>query len=446
MALQNNNLTVVQNFKANVIADNLSRGRWGNKFKKLFLKHRESIYTDYPAYNFKEGMKDCTKADGSTQERLDEAVDFRGTIVDGVFTVEAINTTKTDDGVTFYENDIRVESVTFSDESVTFSVDLKYWLEEVILEKNLFDFSNHSTWETVTLEVNATVLREYLDATIAELESYGTSHTRAKEDLELINHLGLCSTLASEIDRPHKVKSIYFRFRKKVKPPMIKEDGINKGYDPNYAWWEEKQFKEISKKVKNFKSFCTFVVGHDDGSTAGTYTESYVYVSGDIFSMGGVRVYWFVSAFLDIGIRSKKNLFSQILGIALLVVSIYLTAITGNPAWLKILLITVTLASFSGALSPKAQLLVSAVLLAYGVYNTDFGSMTAMELFNWSIENIDLFLNVITDYKSLSNEGGEYVEDSQEYEKQEKALRYIYTDVYDCYRVYDESISVSVEI
>ena len=131
------NLTAFQNVKTNIIATNLAKGRWGNKFRKYFNRHKESIYGDYPAYSFKEGMKDCTNANGSTAERLDEAISFRDNLVsvgDGTFSVDTRNTSSRHKISTTY--DITVDSVIFSDDSVAFDVDLRYWLEELILEKN----------------------------------------------------------------------------------------------------------------------------------------------------------------------------------------------------------------------------------------------------------------------------------------------------------------------
>jgi len=431
----NYNLSAYYNIKSNLMADRMAKNRWGNKFKRLFLRHIESIYTDYPAYNFKEGMKDCTNTDGSTQDRLDEAISFRdslNSIGEGLFSVKVRNSSHRYKIRTVY--DITIDSVNFSDDSVSFDIDLKHWLEELILEKNLFDFGEHPIVGSVaTLDIDILVVVSYLDETIAELQSYTTNHSRANDDLELINHLGLCSTLADEISKPHKIKSIYFRFKKEVNPPKLRDDdGIFIGYDETYDWWNEEQFDEIRKNVKGFKSYCTFVVGVDDGSTTGAYTQSYVYVHATIFNLSGYKIYWFVKAFLDIAVRSKKNWFSQIFGVLLLVVGIYLTAISANPAWMKVVMIIGAIATYSGALSPKAQLVLMVVMFAYGAYNSNLSAMSNMQIFQWAIKNIEMVLNMVQQYEYIQNSNDS--EDSGKvHEVQDRAMRFIYSDAYSQY-------------
>ena len=449
--LYNSNLSASQNVQANIVANNMARGRWGNRFKKYFNRHIDTIGADYPAYSFKEGMKDCTNADGSTQERLDEAKDFKNSLValgDGAFTIVARNTTPSKPWDA--EGDINIDSVIFSDEDAVFDVDLKYWLEETILEKNLFDFEKYPlSLQVATLEIETSIIIDYLNGTIVELENYSTDESRANDDLELINHLGLCDSLKNEIDRPHKIKDIWFRFKKDVTPTKLYNNDIFIGYDPAYAWWEEEQFAEIAKKVKNFKDYCTFVVGVDDGSTSGAYTDSYVYVNVSFLLLSGQKIYWLVKTFLDIKVTAKKNLFVSILGAILFVVAIYLTAISANPAWLKAALIVASIASYSGALSSDAKLALLVVTFAYGAYSADFGNMTTLEMFNWAVENIDLVLGIFQEYK-YGTEDRDTNKEENDYEEQQRAINFIYNDSYDSYKIYDEMyddlISVSVEI
>ena len=441
------NLTAFQNVKTNIIATNLAKGRWGNKFRKYFNRHKESIYGYYPAYSFKEGMKDCTNANGSTTERLDEAISFRDNLVstgDGTFSVDTRNTSSRHKISTTY--DISVDSVTFSDDSVAFDVDLRYWLEELIFEKNLFDFeANPIVGSSVVLEIDISVVIAYINETIVEFESYSIDNSRANDDLELINHLGMCDVLANNISKPHKIKRIYFRFYKKVSPPAIYKDHIFLGYDPDYEWWKEAQFDTIRKKVKNFKDYCTFVVGEDDGSTSGAYTDSYVYVDSRFLELPGIKIYYFVDAFLDVEVRAKKNFFKSLFGAILLVVGIYLSAVSANPAWMKIAMIAIAIGSYSGAMSSDVKMVLMVAMFAYGVYSTDFATMSTMEVFQWSIENIDLVLNIVAEYKYHEDTQKSMDDNYDEQDKQDRVVKFIYNDSYDSYKIYEELTSVDID-
>ena len=430
------NLGAYDNIKNNMLSDRLAKNRWGNKFKKLFNRHNEPNYGEFPAYSFRAGMMECTAEHGTVEQQIEEYESNKvemtelksKTSLPLVLSVYVQSHSVKTNGIDFTVNSIGYKETAESEELISVeSENVKLILSDYLDDKNLLEGKSFE----VTLEVAIPDVLTYIDEEIAALHLYDIDIERANEDLELIKHLGLCETLATEISRPHKVKSIYFRFHKKVSPTELKKEGVIVGYDPNYEWWKEEQFKEISKNFKNFKNYCTFVVGVDDGSTAGTYTESYVYVDASIFNLSGYKLYWFVKAFLDVEVFVKKSILKNFISALMLVVAIYLAAISGNPTWMKIATILIAIAGFAGALSPELQLILAVVMFAYGVINVDFSSMSSMQLFNWAIRNVEMLMQMNSLYEQVQMKK----EKSEEvvHEEQELAMEYIYTTAYNQY-------------
>jgi hypothetical protein len=426
------NLGAYDNLKNNMLSDRLAKNRWGNKFKKLFNRHNESNYGEFPAYSFRAGMMECSGENGTVEQQIEEYEADKVELIElNEKTTLPLNLVchPDNDWMDFYIESIGYKETEESEELIVVeSENIKLILSDYVDDKNLLA---NETYEVI-IEVAISDVLLYIDEEIAALHAYDRNIERANEDLELINHLGLCETLASEISRPHKVRSIYFRFKKNISPTMLKdENGFVTGYDPSYKWWEEEQFKEINKEYKGFKEHCTVVLGELDDTGGVGYSASYISVNVSIFTLSGYKLYWFVKVFLDIEVYAKKSLLKSFISALVFVVSIYLTAISGNPAWMKIVTILVAIAGFSGALSPELQLIVAIVMFAYGVVNIDFSSMSGMQMFSWAIRNIEMLMQMNSLYEQIQTKR----EQSEKvvHEEQELAMEYIYTTAYNQY-------------
>ncbi len=222
---------------------------------------------------------------------------------------------------------------------------------------------------------------------------------RIEEDLELINYLGIADTLYQQIDNPSKIGDIWFMFERDITPQMI-DNGIGILIpDPNYEWWKEQQFQTrvengvkipgIADKVKNFQNYCVM-----EGSK--------VYVKLELLDTVGYDIYWFVNTFLGIDASAKKtSLLARIFNFVLLIVSISLTAISANPVWLKIALIGTSVMSYSGVLSPELSLFVAALSFGYGLSQVDFSAMNSVQIFSWTINNIEMVGKMLNLYKNI---------------------------------------------
>ena len=433
----NSSLTAYENVKGNILADKMAKNRWGNKFKRLFNKHKDSVYGYYPAYSFLEGMKDCTNAEGSTADKLTEAQIFRENLnlisLNGVFTLLTKHVLDLDE-YAHSINDVSILEVNYIVDESEKSFDKQdgkvlLYLRDLIIEQGLFDYSIGVDSEQ-EITVPLSILKLYSDNVVAELTDYSKNESRANDDLNLINHLGLCSTLASEISNPHSVTNIYFRFRKSVESKRLYTDsGFALGLDVDYAWWEEEQFSEIRKHVENFQDYCIFIPG--DYVKGNVFTTSYIYVDNSIFELAGYKIYWFVKALFNLGIYVKRDFFSQIFGIAIFVIGLYLTAISANPAWMKIALVSISVANFSGALSQKAQLLTAVITIAYGLSNSSFSTMSSSQMFSWAINNVEMVFKMVQTYEMVKAE--EKQTDDAPHKVQDQAMEFIYRDAYSQY-------------
>ncbi|SFV70887.1 hypothetical protein MNB_SV-13-128 [hydrothermal vent metagenome] len=331
------------------------------------------------------------------------------------------------------EDDLFLENYNYEDE-------FNNLFSTLNLEKWLLNFANVSySWEShtpnygedISIVFGADLILAWLHEILSSWYAYmnGLNEVRAGKELELINHLSLCDTLQEQIgDNAGQISSIWFEFKKEVSPPRksVREQ------DPNYKWWKEKQFNEVRKHFKNFHNFCNYNRGESLGK--GRFRPATVTLKNKAFNLSGNKIYWLVSALLGIDSRTKKRSFlERLFSFALLVVSVYLTAITANPAWMKIVLITITFANYAGALSPKAQLAFTAVMFAYGLSNANLSAMNSAQIFQWAINNIEMVLKMVQLYETVKLEDEGKNEEKNPHEVQEQAMQFIYSDAYSQY-------------
>jgi hypothetical protein len=271
-----------------------------------------------------------------------------------------------------------------------------------------------------------------LQAAIDNLEN---SQTRTGDDLELIDHLGIADTLHDQITDPGEVERIWLMLEKEIDPPKIAYfDGGSMVVenDPNYEWWLEPQFDEIRKYVKNFEDYCTY---HQ-----WDIVNPRVTVNKEIFNLAGWKIFWYVSAFLDIDVDMEDpSLWEKLLNFVLFIISIVLIVVSGNPIWLKVILVTTTVMGYLGVLSPEVALVVAVLSFGYGVYSVDFSSLSSMEMFRWAIQNVSMVMDMVSMHeaigvqKEIEDEARKEAKFKSTAETQEEAMNYIYTDAYSQY-------------
>jgi len=315
------------------------------------------------------------------------------------------------------------------------------------LEKWLLDFATYSySFEqhrpsyssNISIMFGADLVLAWVNENLSSWYAYLNSidNERAGVELELIEHLNLCEMLQEQIGgNAGKISSIWFEFKKEVSPPLVRE-GLEIYYQENYEWWLEEQFDEIRKKFKNFHLYCNYDAGsYVGGIKRGGGTPPSVTLKSEAFTLSGSKIYWLVTALLNIGSRAKKRSFlERLFSMAMFVVAIYLTVVSANPAWIKMVLIISIFASSSGALGPKAQLALAAVMFVYGLSNTNFTAMSSAQLFSFAVNNIEMVFKMVQLYDAVKLEDETKKEEEiAPHEVQEEAMQFIYSDAYSQY-------------
>lgn len=314
-------------------------------------------------------------------------------------------------------------------------------LDDILLEFARASFSLESQYANVgkqiTIVFGADLVLAWVNEKLSSWYAYlsNLDQVRGGKELELIEYLNLCDTLQQEIgSHAGEISNIWFEFKKEVKPPKIIVDGGADYYDSTYEWWKEEQFQEIGKHFKDFHLYFDFIVGQVPTNIKDRVEErSYVVLKSEAFTLSGWKIYWLVSACLGIDSRAKKASFlERIFSFVLLVVALYLTVVSANPVWLKVVLVGITLASYSGALSPKAQLVVAVVMFVYGLSATNIAAMSTAQLFQWAVSNIEMVYKMVKMYEQIKLDE-EQEEDVMVHEKQERIMQFIYEDAYSQY-------------
>jgi hypothetical protein len=220
-------------------------------------------------------------------------------------------------------------------------------------------------------------------------------------------------------------------------PIVISEDGKSNIVDPDYEWWLDPEFDEIRKYVKDFQNYCVL---EDVDGFADSWRTARVWVKKEIFGLSGWKIFYFVSAFLDVDVDMEDPSFwEKLLNFILVIVSVVLVIVSANPVWLKIVLVTTTVMSYLGVLSPEIALAVAILSFSYGVYSTNFSAMGAMEMFSWAIKNVNMVMDMVGMHEAIGLKD-DIEEDARERNKykttaqmQDEAMQYIYTDAYSQY-------------
>lgn len=299
------------------------------------------------------------------------------------------------------------------------------WAELLVYaQKMVSHLSPSVVGERVSVLVGLGQLLDFMDRYIVTLEDaidgLSNSPSRAEEDMALMNHLGIVETIQEQVTDPGEVERIWFRMEKQIGSAA-----------PGYEWWMEPQFDEIRSHVKDFHLHCTV----DDHLFA-----TVARVNSSVFDLAGWKIFYFVSAFLDVGVDMEDPSFwEQVLNVVLAVVAIVLILITKNPIWLKIILITTTVLSYAGVLSPEISLLIAALSFSYGLYSVDFSSLSGMQMFNFAIKNVSMVVNMIGTYESIGIQKEMEAQAKHDNEKksmaqmQDESMEYIYSDAYSQY-------------
>jgi len=321
----------------------------------------------------------------------------------------------------------------------------RLWARMIVyVQEMIEDYAPDYTDAPVSIIVGLGQMLSYLEDKIREIEIQiplaQTASGRVKDDLEIIDHLGIRETLSEQIKQPHKIKNIWFKLQKEINLPHIPPD-FDVKFDHSYQWWEEAQFKgktvegkkttNIYENVKNFQNYCDFYVH-----------EGIVYVrpKQEIWDLPGWKIYWFVNAFLDIEAKAKsKTLLRKIIDFVLLIVVIYLIIVSGNPMWLKILLIGTQVLGYFGLAPPELRLAMAVVSLAYGGFSADFSTMSAMQVFNFAVSNMEQIFGMLETYESIGAKKQLEKESKRENETkslaqaQDEVMEFIYSTAYDQY-------------
>ena len=412
----NTGLSLYENSKGNLMADRLAQNRWGNTFKKYYRRHKEPTASGVlGAYNFTQGMRATVSTLTQTENDLSRTNAFLAVFNNKMDAYGALG--KTSAKVVVRTTPLSfgaavptvvIEKITFSFTEtfpagyvdwVNNSSELAYFLG--LLAKG-DAYSAHKT--VVVVDISFVEFKSYLEEHANFLnegiDTIENTSTRTSEDLELIGHLGIEETLASEIKHPGDIQKIWFEFKQKVSPPPP---------DPNhenevYKWWKDEKFQTkkvkvngkthtiygIADAIKDFQNYCVF-----DGYTARLKPE--------VFDLPGWKVYWFVNTFLKIDANAKKkSLLLRIFDFVVLIIAVYLTLMGGNPVWLKVIIIATQIGAYLGIVPPKIALYVSVLSFGYGALSTNFSAMSSMQVFSWAMSNVEQIFKMVQMYKTIA--------------------------------------------
>jgi len=134
------------------------------------------------------------------------------------------------------------------------------WAEMIVFlglisEDEMPLFLGTRTSVVVSLSSLFAFLDERIEILADTIDTLENGEDRIGDDLELIDHLDLGDTLYEEITRPHKIKRVWFKFEKEITATLYDDLGIPVS-DPDYEWWNEEQFDDIRKNVKDFQNYC----------------------------------------------------------------------------------------------------------------------------------------------------------------------------------------------
>ena len=246
---------------------------------------------------------------------------------------------------------------------------------------------------------------------------------RAKEDLELIRLLHIEESLKENISKPHKIKSIYFRWQKECTMPQ------------SGNWWEAEELQKMQPHGVMQKAMLEHCDIPADGVVAGD--KFWIYPKDSFLTLPNWQVCLFVQTFMDIKTTVKKKWYQKGLGKLLVaIVTVALIVLTENPTWAKVLLSVAAVGSQYGLIGGKMQMVLTAAMMVYGISSADFSAMSGTEMFSFAVQNINMTANIVQLQQQASLEASykkhqKEIDDYYATKNQEEATRYIYTDGYD---------------
>ncbi len=416
----NARFSLYENAKSNLLGDRMAKNRWGNKFIEYYNRYKEPTSTGMLGiYNFTAGMRASVVTISSIGVDLGRVnafltiFDSKITTYDGVLSTSASVEVLADlvNPITQIPEPL-VGNVSFTFNVQNPDVDYVSWVNgdselsyflKLLAEDDVSTIAGEST----VVDILFLDLKSFLDERVLTLEesidTLVNNEGRIGDDLELMSHLGVEETLAKEIDRPSKIKKIWFQFEKKVSPPPDFDNPDSAGFDPSYQWWQEQQFQEREVTVEG-KTHTIYGIADaiDDFQDYCVLEGNKVRLKEEVFALPGWKVYWFVNTFLAVDAQAKKKSWIlRLFDFVLLVVAIYLTAISTNPIWLKVLVISTQIGGYLGVVSPKVALIVSVVSFGYGAISTNFSAMSSMQVFSWTVKNMEQVFKMVEMYKAI---------------------------------------------
>lgn len=299
----------------------------------------------------------------------------------------------------------------------------------------VFSLAQYLEW----IELNAAVLGDYI-------YEYENNRSRLEDDVKLLDHIGIIDELKEEIDVNNRIRYIWISLQRQFEesnPPkvpytVIEIDPISGEelevtkykIDPAWVWWDRDEFAGIRRNFHNFYLYCdVYDVG--DGKIGVVVNESFL-------DLPGKKVYDLVSFFIDVDayiVPKKKKWWQKLLEIVLFVVGVIFVLMSGQPAWLKLILIANSVLEYTGNGNLTFSVIAAVLSLGYNVYSVNFGSLTAAETIKFAVTNINTIGKIYGMYDQLGlvdlqKELDKFKSSNKTYEN---AIEYIYTQAYSQY-------------
>lgn len=352
--------------------------------------------------------------------------------IDTTFTTDAYHD-KNADGEDIFNPNLQTGFDDFKEE-------FERYLQEYALSTEYLN--TMSTTDDDVLLFSLGQLYDYIQDDKAQMQAYisdADTDARAKDDMDLIELLQLKDSLKKNITKPHKVKTISFRFQKECTMPE------------NGKWWEAmelEKMKPLSLMKKSIEKHCdvqltkNIALGDNEGDLVAPGEKFWIYPKDSFLILPPWQICLFVQTFMDIHTRVKKKWYQKsFFKVLTAIVTVALIVMTENPTWVKILMISTALGSQFGLIGGDLQILITAAMMIYGVATVDFSSMSGLEMFNFAVQNVNMTANIVQVQKQASltsqfHERQKVIDDYYLSKKQDEVMRYIYTDSYDEYSTF----------
>jgi len=315
-----------------------------------------------------------------------------------------------------------------------FWADLEYYAPKIVRP-----LTPDTEGERASVIVGLDQLFAWLDAKISKIEEGITksedNQGRAKEDLELMEHIGVKDSIAGAVPDADDVEKIWFRFQKTIEPPA--------DADETYKWWEEPQFNnEMVEHPETHKMEKLYRIGDywKDFYEACVvdWENKIVYLRKDAFDVNaGWKVYWLVQTFL--GTDFETTWWYKIKKLIMFAVGAVLTWLSDNPTFIKMVLIAYQALDALGAVTPEMSMAFSVVMMLYNLGSANFSAMSGLDQFQFAIGNVEQVSQIVAIAQTIGMQ--EQAKAEAEKKAKQKALvaqmgeatEFIYTRAYSQY-------------